>query len=103
MAFASAAFGVLFIVFGGISFGYSLRSVLMLGAAGVLLGLIAAPDIDPPAFRYPIVWQMFFSILGSLLVAAQVGAKPLGYAIAVVVGALVGYFARYWTKHINVV
>jgi hypothetical protein len=99
---ASIAFGVLFVVFGGFSFGYSVRSVLLLGVAGVLLGLIAAPDLEPAAFRSPILWQMFFSILGSLLVAFQVDAPPFGYAIAVVVGALLGYFARYWTKHINV-
>jgi hypothetical protein len=102
VVFASVGFGILFVVFGGFSFGYTLRSVILLGVAGVLLGLIAAPDLEPAAFRFPILWQMFFSILGSLLVAFQVGAQPLGYAIAIVIGALLGYFARYWTKHINV-
>jgi hypothetical protein len=102
VVFASGALGTLFVVFGGFSFGYSLRSVVLLGVAGVVLGLIAAPDLEPAAFRFPIVWQMFFSILGSLLVALQLRAQPLGYAIAVFVGAILGYFARYWTKHINV-
>jgi hypothetical protein len=100
--YAAVGFGVLFVVFGGFSSGYSLRSVVLFGAAGLLLGLIAAPDLEPAAFRFPIVWQMFFSILGSLLVALQLGARPFGYVIAVAVGAFLGYFARYWTKHINV-
>jgi hypothetical protein len=99
---ASAGFAILFVAFGGFSSGYSLRSVMLLAVAGALLGLIAAPDLEPAAFRYPTLWQMFFGIIGSLLVAFHIGAEPKGYFIAVVVGAALGYVARYWTKYIDV-
>jgi hypothetical protein len=99
---ASAAGAVLFVAFGGFSSGYSLRSVALLAVSGGLLGAIAAPDLEPEAFRHAKLWQMFFAILGSVLVAFHVNAEPVGYLIAVVVGAVLGYFARYWTKHINV-
>jgi hypothetical protein len=100
--FASAAFAVLFVMFGGFSSGYSLRSVTILAVSGALIGLIAAPELEPAAFPSPLAWQMFFSILGCLLVAFHLKAGPAGYATAVIIGGLLGYFARYWIKHINV-
>ena len=99
--FASAALAVLFVVFGGFSSGYSLRSVTLLAVSGGLLGAIAAPDLEPEAFRHATLWQMSFAILGSILVAFHVKAHPIGYLVAVVIGAVLGYFARYWTKYIN--
>jgi hypothetical protein len=100
--FASVGFAILFAVFGGFSTGYSLRSIGLLALAGALLGAIAAPDLEPKAFRFPELWQMSFAILGSILIAFSCKAGPLGYAIAVVVGGVLGFFARYWTKHIQV-
>jgi hypothetical protein len=101
-AFASVAVAILFVVLGGISTGYSLRNVALLALAGGLLGAIAAPDLAPKAFRFPTCWQMSFAILGSVLFAFQVKATPVGYLIAVLVGAILGYFARFWTKFIDV-
>ena len=99
---ASGGLALLFVVFGGFSSGYSLRSVIVLAIAGAILGLIAAPDLEPAAFRFAVLWQMFFSILGSLVVAFHLNAEPTGYVVAAAVGAVLGYFARFWTKHINV-
>jgi hypothetical protein len=45
---------------------------------------------------------MAFAILGCVLVAFHFEAGPLGYFIAVVAGGALGYFARYWTSHIDV-
>jgi len=99
--FASTAFAVMFVIFGVFSSGYSLRNVALLAIAGALLGAIAAPDLEPKSFRHPTLWQMFFAILGSILVAASQRAGPVGYLIAIVVGAVLGFYARYWTKHIT--
>jgi hypothetical protein len=98
--FASVALAILFAAFGGLSSGYSLRSVALLAVSGALLGLIAAPDLEPAAFPHAKVWQVFFAILGCLLVAFHLKATPFGYVAAVVVGGVLGYFARHWTKHI---
>jgi len=100
--YTSGALAILFVIFGGFSTGYSRRSVTVLALAGALLGAIAAPDLEPAAFRHPAIWQMFFAILGSLLIAFHADAGPLGYLIAVVAGGVLGYFARYWTKYIDV-
>ena len=100
--FASIGLAILFVAFGGFSTGYTLRSVGLLATAGALLGAIAAPDLEPKAFRFPELWQMFFAILGGILIALSLNAGPIGYAIAVVVGGILGFFAKYWTKYIDV-
>lgn len=100
--FASGALAILFVIFGGFTSGYSLRAVIALALAGGLLGAIIAPELEPAAFPQPRIWQMVFSILGCLLIAFHVDAGPVGFAIAVVAGGLLGYFARYWTKYIDV-
>lgn len=98
----SGVLAVLFVGLGGISMGYSTRSVVTLALAGALLGAIAAPDLAPESFRHPTPWQMGFAIVAGILVAFNLAAGPLGYLVAVFVGAVLGYFARYWTKYIDV-
>jgi hypothetical protein len=99
--FASGAFAILFVAIGGISTGYSLRNIVVLALVGALLGAIAAPELEPKAFPHAIVWQMFFGILGGLLMAYRSGFGPLGYSLSILGGAAAGYFARYWTPYIN--
>ena len=100
--FASAGLAIVFAALGGLSTGYTWTKVGMLALAGALLGAIAAPDLEPAAFRHPIAWQIFFATLSSLLVAFQLNLEPFGYFIAALVGVTLGYFARYWTKYIDV-
>ena len=100
-AFASVAFAVAFVIFGGFSMGYTLRNVALLATAGALLGAIAAPDLEPKSFLYPELWQVFFAILSSILVPVSRDAGPIGYLIAIVIGAVLGFYARYWTKYID--
>ena len=90
--FASLGFAILFVVIGGFSTGYTPRSVGLLALSGALLGAIAAPDLEPKAFRFPEIWQMFFAIVGSIFVAISLKAGPIGYGIAVVAGGVLGFF-----------
>jgi hypothetical protein len=99
---ASTGLAGAFAALGGLSTGYTWRKVGLLAIAGALLGAIAAPDLEPEAFRHPIAWQMFFGILSSLLVAFQLKLDPIGYFSAAIIGMSLGYFARHWTKYIDV-
>ena len=74
----------------------------MLAVAGALLGAIAAPDLEPAAFPHAKAWQIFFATLSCLVVAFHLKVGPGGYAIAALLGVTLGYFARYWTKYIDV-
>lgn len=94
-------FANIFILFGGLVYGYALRNVLFLGSAGFFLGAIGAPEIEPKLFRFPRLWQIFFSMLGCVLVAVHLQAGALGYSIAVVVGLALGYLAPFWVGHVH--
>lgn len=97
----ATACAVVFAIFGGLSHGFTLQSVAGFAAFGATLGSIAAPYIEPKAFRYPITWQVCCSVIGCLLVALYVHAGPEGYALAVIVGVILGYTAPFWIKHIQ--
>jgi hypothetical protein len=99
---ASAALAAAFVIFGGLNNGFSKRTIITLALAGALLGAIAVPDFQPESFRHPALWQVSFAILGCSLVAFHFDAGPMGYAMAVVIGAVLGYCARFWTKYIDV-
>lgn len=99
---ASAGLAIVFVIFGGISNGFSKRTIITLALGGALLGAIGAPDFQPESFRYPVLWQMAFAILGSVLVAFHFEAGPVGYLVAVAVGGALGYSARHWTRYIDV-
>jgi hypothetical protein len=98
VAFASAVFAVLIPLVHGWSTGFEPRSILWLAAAGGAIGVIAAPVLEPKAFRTPLLWQVFFSVLSCLFVAIQQQAGKLGFAIALVVGVFLGLTAKWWLQ-----
>ncbi|MDZ4283469.1 MAG: hypothetical protein U1C04_22245 [Hydrogenophaga sp.] len=98
----SAALATAFVVFGGLAHGFTLNSVVWLALSGAVFGAIAAPEIEPKAFRYPVLWQVCFSSLGGVFVAAHLDAPPMGYVLAATVGVVAGYLAPYWIKHLQV-
>jgi hypothetical protein len=101
-AAVSAALALAFVVFGGLANGYTLNNIAWLAVSGAIFGAIGAPSIEPEAFRYPTLWQMFFSVLGCVLIAAYLQAGVGGFALAVAVGLVLGYLAPYWVNHIQV-
>ncbi|MYZ45901.1 hypothetical protein [Schauerella aestuarii] len=96
-----AGFAAAFVLLGGISVGYSPISIVLLAAVGVLFGAVAAPEIEPGLFRRPILWQMSFTVLGCISVAALLGAAFEGYALAAIVGIVAGYLGPYWIRQVR--
>ena len=97
----SIIIAILGIVFGGIAYGYSGRTVVVYGAIGAFFGAVGAPEIEPKYFKYPVTWQMFFSVAGCLLFAFGIEAHLEGYLIAILIGSFLGFTARFWVKHVN--
>jgi len=92
---------LVFALFGGMRYGYSMSSVAWLALSGAILGAIGAPEIEPKAFRYPALWQIAFAVAGCTVLAAGLEAPPEGYLLAVLVGVILGYLAPYWIKQIQ--
>jgi hypothetical protein len=96
----SVFFSVLFALVGGLSRGYEVHSVLILAVSGLLLGAIAAPEVEPKAFRYPAVWQVCFGVLGGVLFVSANPGGPLEFMAGALIGGLLGFLAPYWLKYI---
>ena len=79
-------------------FGDWLR-LLAVAVVGVFLGLLAAPSIEPKAFKH--AWA--YELLSGAMAGALIGLIFIGSGEAVGVGALIGgslgYTAPYWVKH----
>ncbi len=95
-------FAVMFVVLGGLNYGYTIQSISALALSGVLLGAIAAPEIQPEAFRHPALWQVCFGALGGGVFSLFVWQSREATAAAALLGCVLGYLAPYWVKHINV-
>jgi hypothetical protein len=100
-AVASLCLALLFIVLGGIRLGYTLWSVALLGAAGLSIGAVAAPELEPQFFRYPALWQVCFAVAGCVSIALLLAAGGEGLALAVLVGVALGIAAPVWVKHVQ--
>lgn len=75
-----------------------LRSYAIIGAA---LGLLAAPEFEPKAFSYPVLWQSFCGGLCAFLIAVSIGASAENARIAFLVGTILGMTAKLWLKHMS--
>lgn len=95
----SCIFSVIFVIFGGFLEGYSLPSVIFLAFTGIIFGAIAAPLIEPKAFRYPTLWQITISTITCVFIAALLGAGIDGYLLAILTGVILGYFAQCWITY----
>jgi hypothetical protein len=100
-AIVSLALAILFVLTGGISSGFSGRTVTMLGLSGAMIGAISAPELEPRAFRFPAAWQMSCGVVGCVLIALYFHADRTGYGLAVVGGALLGFTGPWWVKHVQ--
>lgn len=98
----AAAFALIFMVFGGFSVGYTMKTLAWLGSAGFIIGAIGAPELAPELFRFPVLWQVSFSVSGCVLVAAYLEAGSGGFALAGALGLVLGFLAPYWIKHMQV-
>ncbi len=96
--FFAGLFGAVSLVF---YFGEWKRFQLLVLAGG-FVGLIAAPEFEPKAFRRAWVYQLLSgSIAGGLLGMSFVKSFEAA-AIGAIVGGVLGVLAPYWVKEMPV-
>ena len=81
--------------------GMSTESVLVSATVGLTLGLVSVPVLMPLNFTSPTLWQIGWAMVGSLLIAYQLDAPGEGYAVAVVLGGLLGWSSPFWIEYVN--
>jgi hypothetical protein len=76
------------------------RNIPLITLAGLVIGAIAAPELEPKLFPVPAVWQAAFGAAGGGLLALGAGAGA-GMVFAIVMtGAVVGALAHYWLEYV---
>jgi hypothetical protein len=93
------ALGAVWVVLGGLARGFSGDMVLFHAVTGFLLGAAAAPELELSNFVYARFWQVGVAVSGCVIFAVSIGADPVGYLVAVVIGVLVGYTFHYWFRY----
>lgn len=69
---------------------------------GLFPGILAAPEFEPKAFKFPAVWQAGWGMLGGIGAGYFLQLEGPGFILSVIGGLLVGVLAPYWLKHLPV-
>lgn len=77
-------------------------SVVAVAATGALIGVFAAPSIEPKAFKRAWLYEMGAGGLTGALLGLLFGASIEAVGIGMSIGAAVGYLAPFWIKHVTV-
>jgi len=93
---------VIFALIGSIGRGFTWQGSALLGLSGATFGAIAAPDLEPKAFRVPALWQMAFGAIGGCLMGAYMQWSWVAIAASTAVGATLGFAAPWWVRHAQI-
>lgn len=69
---------------------------------GFCLGWIAAPEIEPKAFKNPSLFQLLSGTVSGGLMGWILSSDPISISIGFVLGGLFGWVAPFWLKHIPI-
>lgn len=67
---------------------------------GLVIGLLAAPELSPKSFDSPVMWQSFWGGVCAMLIALFLDADLRSVALATVVGTVIGMTANLWLKYV---
>jgi hypothetical protein len=69
---------------------------------GAFTGLLAAPEFSPESYKYPTVFQVFSGVGAGLFVGLFFNASNQYILGLCIVGAVIGFFAKYFIDAIHV-
>lgn len=98
--FSGLGFSVLF---GLSSFFYfkNLEDQLLLVLFGFFIGLLAAPEIAPKAFKKAALLQLLYGLCAGAVIGWFFNLSIELLVVAAACGAFVGWLAPFWVKHIQ--
>lgn len=98
ICFFAGAFSAVSLVF---YFGDWWR-LIFVSFMGVCVGLVAAPSIEPKAFKNAWAYEISFGALAGAIVPAVFAGGAGAIAVGALLGGMLGYLAPYWIKHIDI-
>jgi ABC-type xylose transport system permease subunit len=68
---------------------------------GLFLGFIAAPEIDPKAFKKPWLIQLICGAIAGLLAGFSFSLPATDLVYTTIIGGFIGWSANLWVKHVT--
>jgi len=101
IAFSILLFGGAFSIFSLIfNFG-DWHRLAFVASAGILVGVVAAPSIEPKAFRHAWAYELVFGSLAGAVLGWVLFSRVEVIGIGALMGGMLGYLAPYWVKHVQ--
>jgi len=78
------------------------KRILIVTLLGLFIGFVAAPEIEPKAFKT--AWLV--QLIGGLFTGGILGwlflASPEKIGVSIICGGVLGWLAPFWVKHVQI-
>jgi len=74
--------------------------LIWVSSLGLFIGVVAAPEFDRKAFKFPTTLQAIAGGVAGYLVAQFFGLSPESTVASAGLGGMVGVSASFWVKHV---
>ncbi len=101
-AISSIGFALVFAVFSLVLYYGNWERLVFVICTGLFVGLIAAPEIEPKAFKMPWLFQISSGAISGLLLALGFQLSAEATLFAALLGGLLGWSAPIWVKHVPI-
>lgn len=91
---SSFVFSFLFALFSVVFYFGDWTRLTVVSFLGFFTGLIAAPEIDPKAFKSPRLLQLLSGLVAGLITGLLFDLNPINLILTTLVGGLSGWSAR---------
>ena len=69
---------------------------------GFFIGLIAAPEIEPKAFKMAWLVQLVNGLFAGGIIGWFFQLTPENITVTIIIGGFLGWLAAYWIKHVSI-
>jgi hypothetical protein len=99
---SSAGFALLFAAFSLVLYFGEWERLIFAICSGLFIGLLAAPEIEPIAFKNAWLFQTICGAISGVFLALGFQLNIEAVLFASLVGALIGWSAPIWVKHVPI-
>ncbi|MFL0811435.1 MAG: hypothetical protein K6L76_13535 [Agarilytica sp.] len=78
------------------------KRLMIVAFAGVFVGLVAAPELEPKAFKMAWAWQLVSGAIAGVFIASVFSNDPQVLIASSIICAFIGTTAKYWINHVQV-